>query len=222
MAGSVWIWARGGGSLYLQNMGTTKTKILSAIKWTALLLLGAAITTLASVYIFPQVAKVFSHRPEVIVVEQLAGNLPRPDCLVYSFRILPTEPMKKLNMAVTFDHPIYATALRDGWDTSSTAITMTGTITVDSPCTISGNSADRDEALTFDVSSNRHQIFIRGRDSTTTDSQAFFATFYPISTANKFNRNIRVEATYEAFGHDFPARVMLVEQPSGRSQILVE
>ncbi len=50
---------------------------------------------------------------------------------------------------------------------------------IDLPCKIVSTPADRDNALTFQLSSDRHEIIVNGHDFSGYDAQSFIITFYP-------------------------------------------
>ena len=87
----------------------------------------------------------------------------------------------------------------------------TESIAVDGPpCNFPEKPPDRDEFLTFTVLSDGRQVIISGHNIDFYNSQTLMLAFYPDDKTGQYViGEPSGEATYEAFGHELPARVTL-------------
>ena len=76
---------------------------------------------------------------------------------------------------------------------------------IDAPCRIDAKAADLDSALTFQVSTDRREVIITGRDFSKCDAQTFVATFYPISASEEaqFGADAMGEVAFENLNQTF-------------------
>lgn len=110
--------------------------------------------------------------------------------------------IKNFEMVMIFPNSIYESSLEELNDTR-------GRVEVDSPCEIKERSSDPDKRLTITVSSNKHELLIRGHDFTRFDAQQILLAFYPAALRTDLFSELdyRGDATYSAYGRDLQAKV---------------
>jgi hypothetical protein len=134
-----------------------------------------------------------------------------PGCSFWGLAMTPTSEMTSLNVVVTFAPTIHDFVATSGLELGNN-FGIEAAPRVADPCDFPDKPAVRNQLLTSSTSTDGHQIIIKGSNVTLYESQSFIASFYPSSGRKYPNRNIQIsgEASYEAFGHDLPARILLV------------
>jgi len=162
-----------------------------------------------------------THRPTLECYAHLLAARNMPDCTVWGITIDPKEPMKSVHLIINFDQPISDSVLAKMVDFGKN--TGVGPHTeIDAPCHIRAKSADPDSALTFSVSSDRHEIIIEGHDFSRYDSQSFVVTFYPDPNYGKSAiAGVIGEATYEKLGHELNAPIKLTD-PIDHTSVIID
>jgi hypothetical protein len=123
----------------------------------------------------------------------------------------PTSEMTSLNVVVTFAPTIHDFVATSGLEVGNN-FRIAAAPRVADPCNFPDKPAVQNQWLTSSTSTDGHQIIIKGSNVTLYESQSFIASFYPGSGREYPNKDIQIsgEASYEAFGHDLPARILLV------------
>ena len=177
-----------------------------------LILIGAGIAIFATLLTGTDwCARLFSPPPEVILVSRAQQARNMPDCNIQGIAVGTKSgvTIKSLEMILFFPHEIHdhlLSTLRNG-------VKMRAE--VDSPCEINDKSSDRNDALTFVISSNKREVIIRGHDFTSVDAQQFLMTFL-VSHDEWLNNNASFDeigdATYEANGRELAADIKMRPQ----------
>jgi hypothetical protein len=153
-------------------------------------------------------ARLFSPPPAVIVASRAQQATNMPNCNIEGFAVGTTKgaTIKSLEMVLVFPHEIHdhlLSTLRDGPKTRTE---------VDAPCEINDTSSDRNNALTFAISSNRREVIIRGHDFTLADAQQFLMTFV-VNNDDWINNQSSFDeigdATYDANGREVAANIKM-------------
>jgi hypothetical protein len=197
-----------------KNAFLTPRKVAIAVGkaavWVIVLIVGAAITLLATFHLFPSVASYFLRQPVLMMATQF-NHEPLYDCGSYSISLVPTSSIKSLDVLFHFDQPIHDVFLTRGMHSDPLRPGISGNLSLGSPCNFLTKSADPNQALTFTISSDRRGITIRGRDISLFDSQMFSVTFYPDYEKGEPDTTVTARATYEKDGLEFPAKVGLYD-----------
>jgi hypothetical protein len=201
------------------SKGTKKEHILivvSALVTISVLLLNGS-SWFAKHLSKPQVVNCFHHF-------QTANNM--PNCGVWGISIVPVSNIKAFHLVVHFTKPIHDSRLVvDTFTHIKNNPVIMGHTEIDAPCEIKADRpSDRDEALTFTVSSDRQELIINGRDLSYYNSQEFLVTFYPDPDYSKRYDDLDMsgQASYEAFGHEVPADINLIDGIDGTTKTLVQ
>jgi hypothetical protein len=149
-----------------------------------------------------------------------------PDCVVWGISVVPTGNIKAFHMIVQFTKPIHDSRLVIHTFThANNNPGFMGRTKINEPCEIAVDKpADRDDSLTFTVSTDRQEIIINGRDLSYYNSQTFLVTFYPDPGYRKSAEDINVsgQASYEAFGHEVQADINMIDDRDASSKTLVQ
>ena len=149
---------------------------------------------------------------------QIARNM--PNCEIWGIQFVPKERMKSVRLIIHFDEQINESILARMAPQGEHANWGPQT-EIDAPCQIASRPADRDPALTFVVSSDRHEIIIEGLNFSKYDTQGFVATFYPYSgNGITQSMDIKGEATYERLGYELKAPIRLIDPINHQSTII--
>ncbi len=149
---------------------------------------------------------------------QIARNM--PNCEIWGIQVVPKERMKSVRLIIHFDEQINESILARMAPQGEHANWGPQT-EIDAPCQIASRPADRDPALTFVVSSDRHEIIIEGLNFSKYDTQGFVATFYPYSgNGITQSMDIKGEATYERLGYELKAPIRLIDPINHQSTII--
>jgi heme/copper-type cytochrome/quinol oxidase subunit 2 len=183
---------------------------MSRRRW---LILATTIFTIAilSINSFPQLQTLL--RPQNDVVTYLKIGRVSPQCTIASLVVYPTGPTKSLQMTLQFDQPIRDHVLQTGFINDSN-MGIKGAVSTDKDaCKISTPPSERNDSLTFQVTSDRYAVLINGRNFNKYDGQTVVLTLFSYGgTLAKAKANGM--ATYEAAGHDVPAKVILIRGPN--------
>jgi hypothetical protein len=117
--------------------------------------------------------------------------------------------MKSFQMTLEFDQPIKAHVLQTGFNNDpnmgiQSKVSMNG-----DTCNINVSSSERNDSLTFQVTSDQHAVLINGRNFARFDAQTIVLTLFSDSGAIA-TAKANGMATSESGGHDVPANVLLV------------
>jgi hypothetical protein len=149
-----------------------------------------------------------SHTPSVLCSSSMNSQLGLPNCTVWGVTVVPTEPIRDFHLVVTFPRPITDSVVQNGVEPGRN-FRVQGATKIGPPCNLNAKPSDRNESLTFSISSDRRQVIVSGHDVTPYDSQTFIAAFYPDTEGGKLLQDLQIKAvaTYEAYGHDLPADI---------------
>ncbi len=143
-----------------------------------------------------------------------------PNCKIWGIQIVPKERMKSVRLIIHFDEQINESILarmappgeRAQWGPRTE---------IDAPCHIASRPAARDPALTFVVSSDRHEIIIEGLNFSKYDTQGFVATFFPyFENGIGASMDVEGEATYQRLGYELKAPIRLTDPFSHQSNVI--
>ena len=181
-------------------------------KW----IVAAFITFFILPLMFKPMAKVFSRKHSLTgFVDNGSKN---SSCTVWTLSIFPIESIKSLNMIVHLDRPIPQNILQNGLDVNQNP-TQSVHVKVNDACKILTESSGVNDSLTFTLSSDRREIVIKGHDLSRYDAQTFVGAFHQNGTAHP-ELDVTGDATYEAFGYEFPAKIQLIDQQSGKDLMI--
>lgn len=188
----------------------------AAAKWVISLVLTAVVTAFIFPSMFRPIVKTVSHKHSLTgFVDMKQKN---PNCTIWTFSIFPLETIKSLNMIVHLNQPISQDILENGLDVNTNP-THSVRASVNAACEILTKSSDVNGSLTFNLSSDRREIVIKGHDLSSYDTQTFVGVFNQNSTT-PLDPDIMGHATYEAFGYELPAIIQLINQQSGKAVII--
>lgn len=162
------------------------------------------------------IIRLFSPRHTLLCPSHLQSAHNLPNCGVWGITIDPEESVKSLHLVIHFNEPIAASVVSHVVDVDRRGPVGRGT-EIDVPCRINAKAADLDGALTFQVSTDRREVIITGRDFSKYDAQTFIATFYPISASEEaqFSADAMGEVTFENLNHDIRGILKIVDPISG-------
>jgi hypothetical protein len=206
----------------LSMFSKTARWIGKGVLWALGVVVAAGITALATINLFPSVAKHFLRQHSVMIGTQFAHELPLYDCGLYSISLIPEAPIKSLDIVFHFDQPIHDAFLTTGTHSDPSHPGISGDLSLGPPCNFLKKSADQNGALTFLISSDRREITVRGRDVSLFDAQMFSVTFFPDYEKDEPRTDITARATYETGGFEFPAMVRMYDAWTRKYTILTQ
>ncbi|MGC2250152.1 MAG: hypothetical protein WA626_05725, partial [Acidobacteriaceae bacterium] len=121
------------------------------------------------------------------------------------------------HLLLNLDQSVHDSIVTDGIVLPSSNFHVESDAVDGPPCNFPEKRSGRDEFLTFSFSSDNRQVIISGRNINSYDSQTLVLAFYPDSKTGRYLiGEPSGEATYEAFGHDLSARVVLGQVENGK------
>lgn len=166
----------------------------------------------------------FSSQPNLNCFAHFESFTNIPGCTTYGISVDPSERMKSLHLIIHFSQRINDSVLMKKVVDAGVGTQAWPRPKIAAPCMILTKAADRDNALTFQVSSDRHELIVNGHDFSKYDAQSFVVTFDP-SAEDGFRSgrvDIRGEATYEKLGKLLKADLKLTDPLNNQSVDLTE
>ena len=197
----------------------SKQQLFKVIKWIFVTISTTLLGALATAFLVPRFGKLLSKK-STLYGSFYMERTGYPDCSSIQIDLAPSDKIKTVNIEFQFNREIHDTQLQSGLDLgpiiSDGGVAMHGGSSTVPPCNFPGTSADPNPALTFKLNQDRTKILIKGTNPTRFEAQTFLATLYPNPPDSGFRVDVHGEATYEAFGHEFPAAVDLIERKTGK------
>src|SRR5258708_20464348 len=100
------------------------------------------------------------------------SQLRLPNCTFWGVTVVPTEQIRDFHLVVTFPQPITDSVVQNGEEPGKN-FRVQGATEIGPPCNLHANPSDRNESLTFSISSNRRQVIVTAHDVTPYTSQSF-------------------------------------------------
>ncbi len=165
----------------------------------------------------PWIETRLSRGPTVLCFRWIKHPKQFPHCTFLAISVIPTGPVKEFHLLINLDQPSHDSTVTDGLVPSNNFHIESHPV-ASSPCNLTERRTGRDEFLTFSPSSDDRQVIVSGHDINSYDSQTLILAFYPDRETGRYITGVPSgEATYEAFGHDLPAAVVLEQMEKGKS-----